>query len=481
MSDIESRLRESGQDVRNAAVELATSRPWPTVDRGSTTSVRRTRVLVRSIAAGIVGLGLVALLFTRSSTPAERSAPDAPSTRAVDESVVRTPESPATTVDAAVSEPVSSDVPPATEAAAPVTAVADMDPVLRPVFDPAVCDPVSAAESGLVGLPLHPNRRPVTVFGWPSTEPVPVQVFGIAGDGVAGPYAVVAHLRSDRDLSGDVVENSDAQPFRSVRNDDGSLDFVWELPDGTVGVLRSRELDPEVIEALILSLEPRATTGAPGGFELTADVAGLATVAEELNTEMASGGVGSTCVTPGGESYRVWRPSGSDAYNYLSTLARPMPAEIAQRGGDIWIISGPDVPGAPTAAQLRDADEAEWSALLEGGAASVSVVLDPGSPSAIALTPIGDASPSSTVEVRVESESDRASLHVATSDTTVPSGAAFWVTVIDGRIEGISSIAGGTLAHPVTGDQFDVLLAAVDVDGLPVAATDELAVSVVDR
>ena len=247
------------------------------------------------------------------------------------------------------------------------TTIAEVEPLVRPIIDPAICDPTSAWETdgGRVIDDL-------TLFARPSGLPVPIQVIGNPVGGEAKPFALIQRFydRPEDSVTArpDVVDIDGRSVVVEVYPN-GNGNASWDLDDGSTAYLRSRGLDRGEITRVVAALTPRsADADVPGfDFDRSAELgSGLQLVAEQMNTAVRFGpGAGAECVVPGsGYSFRVSTYSGGDAvFRFGSAIDRPAPVAVGVVGDRVVMIEGyigENAPAPPGVDDVVNTDEATW-------------------------------------------------------------------------------------------------------------------------
>jgi hypothetical protein len=286
---------------------------------------------------------------------AGRTAPatQAVTTRAASISVAPTAAAPSTPAGSAATSTT------ATSATATVTPARPV--IRRPVVDPAVCTPRYAVEAPAVAFTARP-------FALAYDTPPPVQVFADPALGAAGPFAVVLRIQDpSRDLVRQPTTSVNGVPTRVSVYPNGNGEAAWALPDGSVGYLRARDLDEAAVVDVLSRLTPRPVDAAVPGFD-AAPPAGpdsLASVAEHRSSDLHGGGASLVCEVAGAR-YRISVVRGDPVAQYLSVIDNHRPLAVAPNGDGVLVILGPpSVPGAPTVADVREADPDTWAGLLD--------------------------------------------------------------------------------------------------------------------
>ena len=322
-----------------------------------------TAAAVALAAGGMLTIGVVVISDgdTDETAVVDTSPVSTPNSTAVSEVVAPSSSAvPSTTTDTPVAgaAPSSSTQPP--------TSISTVEsvPLSRPIFDPAVCTSVTAAESAPIVI------EDLTLFARPSELAVPIQVIGDPTDGEARPFALIQR-HFDRDDSqykneGTVMINGNETALTVYENGNGEA--TWLLPDGSQGYLRSRGLDREQIVYIATGLSPRSGTAEIPGFDFAPGPTGdetLELVAEQMNTTVSFGrNTYSQCeVEASGYLYSVTLFDGDPVARFRAVIDRPVPLEVSVIRGAVAIIAGVESDAAPTMDDLIQASERKWLAL----------------------------------------------------------------------------------------------------------------------
>jgi hypothetical protein len=270
-------------------------------------------------------------------------------------------EAPPTSVPATPSASSSEPVPTAPPPTLATPAEPKTPPVIRrPFLDPSTCAPVSTQEVASGPFLARP-------FALGNPEPVPVQAFADPTLGAAGPFAVVLRIPTFRVPQGREPTTINGVPTYVSVYSNGNGEASWALADGTFGYLRARDLDLATIIDVRSRLSPRPPDAAIPGFDVSASTgAGApALVAEHLTSDL-EGGASSLICEVDGRQYRISAVRGEPIAQYLSVIDKPRPLAVAPNGDGVLVITGPAMArGAPTVADVREADAGTWSRLLD--------------------------------------------------------------------------------------------------------------------
>lgn len=231
----------------------------------------------------------------------------------------------------------------------------DLSPAAAPITHPSV-DPTVCASGATTEFTRVANDDSVPFVVGPA-QAVPVQVFARASGGVTDPFAVVLRVAvTDHPQSGADPVMVDGVPVRVSVWPNGNGEAEWTLADGTSAYLRSRDLDEAAILSLIARLQPRESSAAVPGFDLSPPTSptDLILLDERLNTEMEGTTTRLECtsVVDGGV-YAIDVMGGDPTYVYVGVRDRPHPYAVAANGSGALTISG------PTAARITLADVVE--------------------------------------------------------------------------------------------------------------------------
>ena len=204
-------------------------------------------------------------------------------------------------------------------------------------------------------------------FALSREEPIPLQVIAQPTDGLAKPLAVVVRLfASDRDFPSEhpVIINGAEVNITVSANGNGQV--AWDLPDGSMAYLRSRDLDQTALEALVARLTPRDRTAAIPGFDIapTGDPHELVLLHEHLNTGLSGTVTIFECRSVTSQFiYRVRVIDGDPVFVAFGIIDVPRPYAVAVNGVGVITIYGLPDTDAPTLQQVTNADPATWAAL----------------------------------------------------------------------------------------------------------------------
>jgi hypothetical protein len=209
----------------------------------------------------------------------------------------------------------------------------------------------------------------LTLFALSREAPIPIQIIGSPSDGPAKPFALVERFfTSEFAVAGQqmIKINGDTVAVSTFPNGNGEA--RWQLADRSRGYLRSRGLDLAAVEAVVKGLSPRDHNSTIPGFDYrpgASDPLGLELLHEHLNTHVVVNSPTLECrVVASDYVYRISAVHGDPVYVYASVIDRPPPLEVAIREGTVIIINGVADPGAPTAADVVNADPDTWTELL---------------------------------------------------------------------------------------------------------------------
>lgn len=482
MSDFDERARAAGERIRREAAAIAATVD-PREFTGGRSGGHQRGLLVAAAAAAAVIAGVVGLLFAGGRNLSDLGGVGS------------------TTADTADTDPAPASTTPVstTSVAAPVvvetstTTVPEPSSITRPIVDPAVCEPVSAADGSPSGLPRDVSSTlPLTLFARPSELPIPIQIIAASVDGQAEPFALVQrYLDRDRQLvSPDSIVSINGIDTFVATYPNGNGEVEWTLDDGSTGYLRSRGLDRDRLVAIAGQLTPRPADAAIPGFDYGSQgPAGLALVAEAMNTDVRRGAfAGSQCrVASTGSVYRIGAFTGDPVLTYAAVIDRPPPVDVGVIGDAVIVISGISDPLAPTVGDVVDADEATWRRLLVASEPEFESAQLIGGESAVIveLVPIDDTStPVGLLTLRIDEQDGVAFLEVYRSEAMIADAAEYWKIEIDGRLRGRSSVfpgdgrgVSGTRlgdAADQTGREFTVRISTTDGDDQTVQTTGEV-------
>jgi hypothetical protein len=254
-------------------------------------------------------------------------------------------------------------VAPATAANTTVAAPPGESMILRPYVDPSICTPVRAMEQPRAPFDSQP-------FGMTYEVPPPVQAFADPALGAAGPFAVVLRIQHPtRELVREPTTTMDGLPARVTVYANGNGEAAWALMDGSVGYLRARDLDDGAIVDVLSRLQPRPWDAPIPGFDggpSTSDTS-LALVAEHPAGGLLAEGASLVCEVAGHEFW-ITSLRGEPIAQYLSVIDNHRPLAVEPNGDGVLRIMGPpSIPGAPTIADIREADPDTWTRLLDTG------------------------------------------------------------------------------------------------------------------
>lgn len=272
---------------------------------------------------------------------------------------------------AASAPPLATTAPPGPSSLPSTTTTTSTDPVgiTRPFVDPSICEATTRWGTDWGGEAAGEEWR---LFARSSADPIAVQIFAEPELGPTGPYAMVlryldrradaANRRTepigDFDVALDVLPHGHANAF-------------WNLDDGGEGYLRSRGLDRVTVVGIIEGLTvPNDEVGRPG-FDYTPQTqtsTGIEFLHQGIWKTPSSGSYAAIeCATPDGQgSFRIGATHGlaDPIVEYAFVSDRPAPIEVGYRDGSLIVINGPsDRPNAPTLDDVRNADDAIWTAI----------------------------------------------------------------------------------------------------------------------
>jgi hypothetical protein len=256
-----------------------------------------------------------------------------------------------------VVEPEPAPDPAAGETADDETAAPDVEAapvVLRPTISSEVCrDGVADGDARRAS----PIDGPLQPFAIAQASPFPIQIVGEVDD-PAQPFAVLLRYTSA----------SQRWPTGVRVFDSGNGEGSWILQDGTWAYVRSRGMTEDELVALTRRMTPRALSHPVPGFDLSAG-SGPQVLHEHLNTGLRAASAVFTCTvsTGGGDvPYSVLVAGfGEPVLAYLAVIDRSPPLAVRRNGDGVLLISGPDLPEAPTLDDVVDADQATWDSLLD--------------------------------------------------------------------------------------------------------------------
>ena len=312
---------------------------------------------------------------------------------------------------------------------------------------------------------------------------MPIQVIGDPEMGAAGPFAIVLRYQdSTRAPSGDMIDIN-GFPVGISTHPNGNGEATWNMIDGSQGYLRSRGLSRDEIVAIVASLTPRDPDAPVGGFDYGADgPTGLEILHERMNTQVSEGSTSSSqCTIPGATvGYSVSILTGDPVYEFGGVIDRPAPLSVGMRDGVVLVISGPDLPGAPTVDDVIEADETLWNELrtadvlggprVEPIGTDVEVVAD------LMTFAGGDGG---HLTFKLKEFEGVTFLEVYKNDAVVSEGGVYWVEEIDGRRRAMTSAPGGGVWGTRLGDSpltepFTVEVFVIDGDDLVLQTTGEI-------
>lgn len=480
MNDFDERARAAGERIRREATAIAgdaASNPLGPRQQPQ----RSTRWLLAGAAGLLVLGGVVGLLVAgdRNSAPTDgpvpgtddRDATAPPSTQT--SAPVATTAAPATTATSTPSAP-STDTPTTTEST-PAS-------ITRPIVDPALCTPLSASGGEPSGLPRDPTSNlPLTLFARPSELPVPIQIIGESVDGQAKPFALVQRYFDGGRRRMLPVETINGVDVSVDTYPNGNGEAEWELPDGSIGYLRSRGLDHGQLVSIIGQLTPRSVDAATPGFDYGTDGPdGLTLVAERMNTDPVHGefvGGGSIChVRATNFTYRIGAVRGPDIYSFAAVIDAHVPIDVGVVGDTVIIIGGPDDPSAPHWSNVIEADEATWRQLLLASPESSVGLIGGDVEVTLPLYAVDPSEPVSSLTLRMVESDGVMFLEIDTTNALIADGAEYWKIEIDGRIRlRTTARSGGVLGQrlgdaPLT-QPFDVEILTTDGNDLTIQTT----------
>ena len=486
MNEFDDRARAASERLRRRAIELAAGvdRDARTADQASSSSKDRStaRWLIAACAVTVVVAGAIGLLSVDREPPSIITDDD----RLPTSMVAPTPTTLSTSTSRSTSTTLAAAAlvtdPPGAAASAPLEA-----DVVRPVVDPTVCESFSAIDGALAGLPLNPGNLPLTLFGRPSSAPIPIQIIGDPVDGPTKPFAVIQRsFDAETEPSGQEAVDVNGVTVWVTARPDGDGEAVWNLPDGSQGYLRTRGLERDDVVAILTALTPRSPDSAIPGFDYDTGPAGLGLVTERLNTDVTIGNLaGSHCrVADTGSVYRIWSISGGALYQFASVIDRPVPVDVGITNGTVIVISGPADPTGPTVEDVINADEGTWLELLArpandlGGDPRVEPIGD-GLDVVVELVPIDTRQPTSFLTLRLSERDGVATFEVFTANAMIADGAQYWRTDIDGRMRlRTTAYAGGVqgsrLADGPLTTEFTVNISTTDGDDFIIQTTGDI-------
>jgi hypothetical protein len=408
----------------------------------------------------IVGAGTGTLvLLSRDEGDQVRPMDSSPSSTELggDTTAVTTP--PTSTPDTAPSPSTTSIT--TTTSDAPSTEVAS---ITRPVTEPSVCVPDSARDSFTEGL---------TLFARPSSNPVPIQIVADPDDRLVGSFAVVQrYFGDDRTPNGDERVDIGGTTFRISLYENGNGAAEWDVGDGSLGYVRTRGFDRDVLLDVLGALSPRSATDAIPGFEFVA-VDGFELLHEQMNTEI-QGEVGSfQCdVASTGYRYRISAINGDPVFQYGGVIDRAVPLEVGMRGSTLIVIDGVADPTAPAVDDVVDAEADVWLELrsrplspdeADGRTESISE----GSDVVVPLDSVDGTTEQGYLTLRLRREEGVTILEVVTADAVLASDAAFWHTDLSPGTGGMStarvgSVLGFRIGDAPPGESIEVTISVID-------------------
>lgn len=250
----------------------------------------------------------------------------------------------------------STTVPPTT------TTIAAPGPITRPTTDPSICAPQSAR-----GVEFTDHT--LTLFAISREAPIPIQIIGDQAGDSYQEFALVERFFASSSISvgGDDFEIA-GNHVRVAAYPNGNGNARWVLPDGSIAYLRSRGLDRPALEAIIARLTPRDRTAPIPGFDFDSTTGGatqFAILHEHLNTGLDGKVATVDCVSPTtGYSYTISAVDADPIVAYGGVIDRPVPLEVGVNSGTLIVINGRADPSAPTIADVVNADDENWAALL---------------------------------------------------------------------------------------------------------------------
>lgn len=315
---------------------------------------------------------------------------------------------------------------------------------------------------------------------------MPIQIIGEAIDGPAKPFALVQRYFDGERRRMLPVETINGVDVSVDTYPNGNGEAEWELPDGSIGYLRSRGLDREQLVSIVRQLTPRPTGDAIAGFDYGSDgPEGLALIAERMNTDpVADGFVGgsSIChVQSTNFTYRIRAVRGPDIYSFAAVIDAPVPLDVGVVGdsvvGDtVIVIYGPDDPSAPGWRDVVDADEATWRQLLLANPESSVGLIGGAIEVTLPLYAVDPSAPVSSLILRLVERDGVAFLEIDTSEAVIASGAEYWKIEINGQMRLRTTVGtGGTIGQRIgdapIADPFEVEIFTTAGDDLTIQTT----------
>lgn len=232
----------------------------------------------------------------------------------------------------------------------------------RPYLDPSICAGTAAWETEF-------EDHTIDQLFWIRTEePITLQVVGDPALGAAGPFAMLLRYPVQLREVGAPGELTTIGGWNvaAMVAPNGNGDALWSLPDGGQGYLRSRDLTLDEIVGVIASLEPRPPDAAIPGFDVAASSA-IPLLAEHMNSGINARGAVFTCQTNEEPplQYRVDAWEGEPVLEFLAILDRARPIDAGNIGGTTIVIGGLLTETSPRVAQVTNADQKTWDALLQ--------------------------------------------------------------------------------------------------------------------
>ena len=193
------------------------------------------------------------------------------------------------------------------------------------------------------------------LFAGPREAPIPIQIIGDPDDGPTKPFAVVERFFGPVTIAAPTV----AQVYAN-----GNGAATWTLPDASTGYLRSRGLSQADLIDIVGRLSPRDPNAPVPGFDYRPNLDNhLQFVVERLNTHITGHTNTLTCYTPDGGPYSISTLLGDPLYIYGGVIDRSAPKQVGITDGTVIVISGPAIPGAPTPADVVNADTTIWQTI----------------------------------------------------------------------------------------------------------------------
>lgn len=504
MSEFDELGRRAGAHAREQAAEVADTDAQLVALRSSLNGDhrRRPRHRARRIAVGIaaslvVAAGIGAIVWQARGDGDGGLDPtdtfDQPV--ASDESPSSTPLDPPASATTEVPSPVATAQPSTTENTPDQTTDPALDPpvptlqdaeagtdeeaamptsaeVLRPVLASSECTPASATA---YETPTEAPPPPLHLFGRRVDDPVPIQVFADPDLGPTGPFAAAIlydEPSQPMPAPGSFWASVDVGGNAGVvaTSDDGRVDVVWSLPDGSQVVLRSTGLGDDATIAFARSLEPRGADADIPGLDTGTD--DLVLAAESMNDDVRGAFSSSECALVDEPGYYVaGSVRGDPVFQYLALVDRPdAPDDVERRGDGIVFVVSRNAP-ALDASVVIDAEPVDWVALR--AAPPVGFPAEPQDRTVLVdqwayveLRPVSGASetPPSPLGLRIRLTDGVAILEVDQSEVVVDERAEYKTVELAPGGGGISTARAGTVSGYRIGDD----------DGGPLALSVEV-------